>query len=246
MSASHGIALIGSRGKMGRALAHLIEGELASSCALVASLHTQSDDRDWSKALSADVWIDFSLARSTQRLHSVLTSGRGPSGLPAIVIGTTGHSASERAMLDELATLTRVLQASNFSTGVLALKKALEFISPLLGDSGFRPLMVETHHVHKKDAPSGTALTLAAATRGLTDERIHSIRAGEVIGDHRVEFHGHGERLSFEHHAQSREIFARGALQAALWMAGRHRRERTGTGWLTLDDFFEEKLACLK
>ena len=246
MSTPSRIALIGSRGKMGRALAHLIEGEFASSCALVASLHSQSDDRDWSAALSADVWIDFSLARSTQRIHGVIASGRGGAGLPALVIGTTGHTAAEQAMLDELATMTRVLRASNFSTGVLALKKALEFISPMLASSGFRPLMVETHHVHKKDAPSGTALTLAAATRGLADERIHSIRAGEVIGDHRIEFHGHGERLSFEHHAQSREIFARGALQAALWMAAQHRNDRTGCGWVTLDDFFEEKLACLK
>jgi 4-hydroxy-tetrahydrodipicolinate reductase len=232
---------------MGRALAHLIEGEFASSCELAAALHSQSSTPEWHSALSSDVWIDFSLARSAPAvLAAIRTATAKGAGAPAWVVGTTGHSAVERAALDEAANLTRVMQASNFSFGVLALRKALEFISPLLADSGFRPLLVETHHVHKKDAPSGTAITLAAATRGMSDERIHSIRAGEVIGDHRVEFHGHGERITFEHHAQSREIFARGALQAALWLASTHRRDPKASGWITLDDFFEEKLSCLK
>ncbi len=246
MAARLRIAIIGSRGKMGRALAHLIAGEFAASSELIASLHSLSDDSEWEDALAADVWVDFSLPKGTARLTRALASAPSSRLLPALVIGTTGHSAQEKAELDSVARRTRVLQASNFSTGVLALRKALEFISPILSASGFRPLMVETHHIHKKDSPSGTAITLAAATSGLSSERIHSIRAGEVIGDHRVEFHGHGERVTLEHHAQSREIFARGALETALWLGKKQKSEPTGAGWLTLDDFFEEKLSCLK
>jgi 4-hydroxy-tetrahydrodipicolinate reductase len=231
---------------MGRALARLIEGEFAASCKLAASLHTQSDDSDWEDAMAADVWIDFSLPRSLPKTHGAFMAG-GPKGhMPALVVGTTGHTAGEKKLLEEIASKTQALQASNFSTGVLALKKALEFISPVLSGSGFRPLMVETHHTHKKDAPSGTALTLASATQGLTAERIHSIRAGEVVGDHRIEFHGHGERITLEHHALSREIFARGALEVSLWLAKKRRSEPGARGWVTLDDFFEEKLTCLK
>jgi len=244
MSEVVSICILGSRGRMGRALAHLIEGEFAASCKLVSALHSQSEDSEWEDALRADVWIDFSLPKSVLRTHSFFINS--PAKLPALVIGTTGHPAAQTALLEELSQKTELLQASNFSTGVLALEKALEFISPVLAGAGFRPLMVETHHVHKKDAPSGTALTLASATSGLSSERIHSIRVGEVIGDHRIEFHGHGERITLEHHAVSREIFARGALDVALWLARRRRTEAAASGWVTLDDFFEERLSCSK
>lgn len=240
------IAVIGSRGRMGRALLHLIEGEFASSCSLQAALHSQSSDSDWTHALSADVWVDFSLPQGTARLTSYLQSASGSKNPPALVVGTTGHSAAEKRLLDQASLRTRMIQSANFSPGVLALKKALEFISPVLTQSGFRPLLVETHHVHKKDSPSGTALLLASATAGLTEERIHSIRAGEVIGDHRIEFHGPGETVKLEHHAQTREIFARGALAAALWLAQKHQADPQGSGWITLDEYFEEKVSCLK
>lgn len=236
------VTILGSRGRMGRALAHLIEGEFAASARIQGLLHSQSSDSEWEDAMAADVWVDFSLPQSTPRLHKAFTEATR--ALPAIVMGTTGHPAAEKALLEALSKKTQMLQASNFSAGVLALRKALEFISPMLAQSGFRPLMVETHHVHKKDSPSGTALTLAAATSGMSPERIHSIRAGEVVGDHRIEFHGHGERVTIEHHAMSREIFARGALEVALWLARRHKSEARASGWVTLDDFFEEKFKC--
>jgi 4-hydroxy-tetrahydrodipicolinate reductase len=242
MGARISIAIIGSRGRMGRALAHLIEGEFAASCELSGTLHSQSSSEDWSRAMTAHVWVDFSLPKSTPQLHQALAARPSGTQIPALVIGTTGHAAAEKRLLESIAEKTQVLQSSNFSTGVLALKKALEFISPVLAASGFKPVMMESHHIHKKDAPSGTALTLARATAGLTPEKIHSIRAGEVIGDHRIEFHGHGEVLSLEHHAQTREIFARGALETALWLGSKHRDSPGSTGWLTLDDFFEEKL----
>ncbi len=240
------IAVIGSRGRMGRALLHLIQGEFASSCVLQAAIHSQSSDSEWNQALGADVWIDFSLAHGTPQLASKLQLTATAPSRPAWVVGTTGHSASEKKLLEQASGQTRVLHSSNFSPGVLALKKALEFISPTLGRSGFRPLLVETHHIHKKDSPSGTALLLASATDGMTQERIHSIRAGEVIGDHRIEFHGPGETLTLQHHAQTREVFARGALAAALWLGKKQQSDPRGSGWITLDDYFEERISCLK
>ncbi len=242
------ISIVGSRGRMGRALAHLMEGEFASRVRLHVAIHSQSPDEDWLDALSSETWVDFSLPAGIHGIHAAITSAlrAQPSArLPAVVIGTTGHDAHERSLIEDLATKTLVLQASNFSIGILVLRKALEFASPMLSESGFRPVMLETHHIHKKDAPSGTALTLAASTRGVTAERIHSIRAGEVVGDHSVTFHGSGEQVGFSHHAMNREIFARGALEAALWLSTRRAIAPSSSGHVTLDDFFEEKFACL-
>jgi 4-hydroxy-tetrahydrodipicolinate reductase len=233
---------------MGRAMAHLMEGEFASRVRLHVTLHSQSPEEDWLDALASEAWVDFSLPAGIHGIHSAIASAlrAQPSArLPALVIGTTGHDSRERSLIEDLATKTLVLQAPNFSIGILMLRKVLEFASPMLTESGFKPVMLETHHLHKKDAPSGTALSLAASTRGMTAERIHSVRAGEVIGDHSVTFHGSGEQVGFSHHAMNREIFARGALEAALWLADRRAVAPSAAGNVTLDDFFEEKYACL-
>lgn len=239
------LAIIGSRGRMGRALTHLIGGEFASRCSLHASIHSSSAPADWLQAFSCDLWIDFSLPAGIRGIAAAFDAARAQGTStppPALVIGATGHDAAERAILQGLSARTLVLQASNFSIGVLVLRKALEFASPMLWDSGFRPQMIETHHVHKKDAPSGTALTLAASTHGLGSERIQSVRAGEVVGDHEITFHGPGEQVTLAHRALSREIFARGALEAALWLAEKRARTPGAAGVVSLDDFFEEKL----
>ncbi len=244
----HSISIVGSRGRMGRALNHLIGGEFRGSARTHIQLHSQSPEEDWADALASDVWVDFSLPAGIHAIHAKLTAclaSHPGYRLPALVIGTTGHSRDEKELIDELAALTLVLQAANFSIGILILKKALEFVSPILWKSSFRPVLVETHHIHKKDSPSGTAWTLAESTSGLDPARIHSIRAGEVIGDHQITFHGLGEQLSLSHHAASREIFARGALEAAIWIARKRALAPTRTGAITLDQFFEEKLACL-
>jgi dihydrodipicolinate reductase len=166
---------------------------------------------------------------------------RGAGRLPALVIGTTGHTAAEQALIEELSRKTEILKASNFSTGVLALKKALEFISPALAQAGFR-LMVETHHVHKKDA-SGTALTLAQATQGLAIERIHSIRPARSSETTALSSMAMASASCWSITRSSRE-FCAWCAEAALWLG--RRRAAGNSGWRTLDDFFEERFACLK
>jgi len=102
------------------------------------------------------------------------------------------------------------------------------------GGAGFDIDIVETHHTMKKDAPSGTALRIAAALRqrgraNLPDDRIHAIRSGDIIGEHEVRFAGPGERITLIHSATSRDLFARGALQAAAFLA------RQPAGWYTIE-----------
>jgi 4-hydroxy-tetrahydrodipicolinate reductase len=159
----------------------------------------------------------------------------------AIVVGTTGFSAAERARAETLARRTRAVIAPNMSVGVAVLDNLVQAAARTLGP-GFDVEVVEIHHRLKRDAPSGTALKLAetaVAVRGgtlrerarfgregepgpRTDEEIGvlGLRGGDVIGDHTVFFLGSGERLELTHRAQSRECLARGAIRAALWLAG--------------------------
>jgi 4-hydroxy-tetrahydrodipicolinate reductase len=156
-----------------------------------------------------------------------------------IVIGTTGHSEAERAQITGFQTKIPMVLASNYSTGVNTLfwltRKAAEILGP-----GFDLEVVEMHHRLKKDAPSGTARTLGeilAAVRrqqldevvrhgrsGIVGERtdteigMHSLRGGDVVGDHTVVFAAQGERVELTHKASSRDTFANGALRAAVWV----------------------------
>lgn len=159
----------------------------------------------------------------------------------ALVIGTTGFDARQREELATLATRARSVVAANFSIGVAVLNELVAQAARLL-DRSFEVEIVEIHHHAKKDAPSGTALTLgraAAAARGIAfddaarlaregqvGERprdeigIVALRAGDAVGDHTVIFGGLGERLELIHRAQSRACLARGALEAARWVTG--------------------------
>ncbi|MDO8340520.1 MAG: 4-hydroxy-tetrahydrodipicolinate reductase [Candidatus Woesebacteria bacterium] len=184
-----------------------------------------------------DVVIDFSFHSVTPRVAR-LCAERGK----AMVVGTTGHSDSDKATLREAARTIPMVWASNFSTGVNTLfwltRKAAEILGP-----AFDLEVVEMHHRLKKDAPSGTAATLleilAAARKlqledalrhgrkGITGERtsteigMHALRGGDVVGDHTVIFATNGERVELTHKASSRDTFATGALRAAAWLVGR-------------------------
>ena len=163
-----------------------------------------------------DVAIDFSQADSIDEVCRAASHHR-----KSLVIGTTGHSQQQRKTIEETANSVPIVLASNFSVGVNVLfwltRKAVE----LLG-SDFNPEIVETHHKMKKDAPSGTAKTLAeilkAAQKMQRKIPIESIREGDVVGEHNVVFSGPDERVELTHRAASREIFARGALRAAKWI----------------------------
>jgi 4-hydroxy-tetrahydrodipicolinate reductase len=160
----------------------------------------------------------------------------------ALVIGTTGLDASHHALIDAAACSIAVLQAANTSLGVTLLARLVADAARALGPE-WDIEIAELHHRHKADAPSGTALALGAAAArgrgvdlaevsergrdGITGARapgaigFASLRGGSAAGDHTVLFAGEGERLELRHLAESREIFARGALRAAGWLAGK-------------------------
>ena len=156
-----------------------------------------------------------------------------------MVIGTTGHSDADKSHIAKFKSQIPIVLASNYSTGVNTLFWLTRKAAEILGE-GFDLEVVEMHHRLKKDAPSGTAATLAeilAEVRrqqlskvirhgraGIVGERtaneigMHSLRGGDVVGDHTVIFAGHGERIELTHKASSREAFANGALRAAQWV----------------------------
>ena len=211
------VLLVGAKGRMGRTIVDLAKEEpnieIAAECDLGDAITPAMED--------VDVTIDFSQPGAIEEICSAATEHRHP-----LVIGTTGHSAEQRELIRTTARSVPVVFASNFSVGVNALFALTRRAGEILRE--FDIAIVETHHKTKKDAPSGTAKTLAQiakSTRKIDKEvPIESIREGEVVGEHTVVFTGPDERLELTHRAGSREIFARGALRAARWVVGRPAR----------------------
>ena len=185
-------------------------------------------------AHSADVLVDFT---SPAALAETLTAAEEAG--TAIVIGTTGLGAEHHRRIDAAARTIPVLQTANTSLGVSMLAALVEEAARRLGDD-WDIEIVETHHRHKVDAPSGTALMLgeaAARGRGVALQAVQaidragarrpgaigfaSLRGGSVAGDHMVVLAADGERLELGHRAENRSIFARGAVKAAAWLAGK-------------------------
>jgi 4-hydroxy-tetrahydrodipicolinate reductase len=222
--------ITGSRGRMGQALAACSKN--FRNLEIVAQI--DSGDDLGAVISQSDVVIDFSLHSATPGIAALCAKNK-----KAVVIGTTGLSDAEKAAITKLKTKIPMVWTSNFSTGVNTLFwltcKAAEILGP-----DFDLEIVEMHHRMKKDAPSGTAkslaeilagvrkLQLAKAARhgreGIVGARtsgeigIHSVRGGDVVGDHTVIFANTGERLELTHKASSRDTFANGSLRAALWV----------------------------
>ena len=209
------VLLVGAAGRMGKTVLDLAAADpkidIVAQCDLGDPIEPAMEN--------CDVIIDFSHPDAIDEVCRA-ASQHGKS----LVIGTTGHSQEQRRMIQEAAQSLPIVFASNFSVGVNVLfwltRKAAELL-----EQDFDPEIIETHHKMKKDAPSGTAKTLAEILK--TEQKnqneipIQSIREGEVVGEHTVIFSGPGERLELTHRAASREIFARGALRAAKWIVGR-------------------------
>jgi len=209
---------------MGRALLRLLETDPALQLvAAVADREIADAVRDvpvlqreqLREAPDFDVAIDFSQPDGFDGILALCRS-RGV----ALVSGTTGLSELQREAMRLAAADIPLLWASNFSLGVAVLgdlaRRAARYLP------GWDINIVETHHVHKKDAPSGTAITLADAVAegcGLRPE-IHSLRDGEVVGEHLVRLVGVSELLELRHDASNRDVFARGALVAAVALNG--------------------------
>jgi 4-hydroxy-tetrahydrodipicolinate reductase len=163
---------------------------------------------------NCDVAIDFSQADSIDEICRTASQHGKP-----LVIGTTGHSQQQRKTIEKTAHSVPIVLASNFSVGVNVLFWLTQKAAELLG-AAFNPEIVETHHKMKKDAPSGTAKTLAEILKAMRNSEIpiQSIREGDVVGEHTIIFSGPVERLELTHRAADRGIFARGALRAAKWI----------------------------
>ena len=209
------VLLIGAAGRMGKTIVDLArtdrEIDIVAQCDLGDPIEPAMQD--------CDIAIDFSHADAITEICRAALHCNKP-----LVIGTTGHSQGQRQTIEEAARSLPIVLASNFSVGVNVLFWLTRKAAERFGDD-FSAEIVEAHHKTKRDAPSGTAKTLAEllkAARKIENEiPIQSIREGDVVGEHTVIFSGPAERLELTHWAASREIFARGASRATKWIMGR-------------------------
>ena len=226
------ILLLG-HGRMGQ----LVESLAPSYSATVAGVIDESSgeraiaDADFGPV---DVAIDFTLAGAVVKNLPQLAARR-----INVVIGTTGWQAHEAAMREAAATAgIGVLAASNFSLGMNVFQLAVEEASRhFASHAEFGAWIHESHHTMKKDAPSGTALSLKAAMAGAGYQRpidISSTRVGSVPGTHTVGFDGPSETIEFTHTVRDRAVFARGALTAAAWLVGKR-------GWFSIRDLLKDQ-----
>lgn len=203
---------------MGRALLRLLAVDPRFALAAAVTSRPRDDlgvrpvfvAAELAKVPDFDVAIDFSLPAGFDGILDLcLRRGR------PLVSGTTGLEASQHAALDAAATRIAVLSAANFSLGVAVLTELVRRAAAAL--PAWDCDIVEVHHVHKQDAPSGTALHLGQAVADGRGRVPHyaSLRAGDIVGEHTVQFAGLGERLELIHRATDRDIFARGALETS-------------------------------
>ncbi|RWK92363.1 MAG: 4-hydroxy-tetrahydrodipicolinate reductase [Mesorhizobium sp.] len=252
-----GLVVVGAAGRMGQALIraiHTIPGtRVAGAIERAGSPHLGKDagelagigtigvvigDDPLPAFARADGVLDFTSPAATVEFAGYAAQAR-----IAHVIGTTGCSADDNAKIAAAARHATIVKSGNMSLGVNLLAVLVEQAARALDADDFDIEILEMHHRHKVDAPSGTALLLgeaAAAGRGITlagnDTRVRdghtgvrkpgsigfaTLRGGSVVGDHSVVLAGTGERITLAHHAEDRAIFARGAVKAALWARGR-------------------------
>lgn len=218
------IAICGYSGRMGTAIREL-EKEFKGQVQFV-DFKTAADTE-------ADVVIDFS---NPEAFDSVIELCKGKK-LP-VVSGTTGLSDKQRSALEGLGKIVPVLWDANMSLGVQWLLTALQSVATLPTD--FNIQVEETHHKHKKDAPSGTAIEIQKVLQQNRKEKLPeplSIRGGGVFGQHRVMMMGEEEVIVFDHNVLSRKVFARGAITAALWLTEKP------AGFYRMRDLFKKELS---
>jgi 4-hydroxy-tetrahydrodipicolinate reductase len=230
MSAKTRIIVVGSKGRMGEALMRL--GAVDPALELIAGV--DRDDDLLTLIDRCDVLIEFAHHSASADLVELAVARN-----KALVIGTTGHTPEERAKIAAVTNRLPVVWAPNFSVGVNLLFHLTQLAAEALGDT-FDQEVIEMHHHHKLDAPSGTARRLgeilAQAAGGTYDELVrngrdgdvgarpkneigmHALRGGDVVGDHTIIFAAPGERIELTHKASSRDTFASGALRAAAWV----------------------------
>ena len=209
----------GARGRMGRRICSLARDD--ERFQVVAAIdRADAPDRKVAASVPWDVVVDFSSPRGAEQAARLAVQHSA-----ALLVGTTGLSRRNLDVLDDAARSVPVMIAPNTSLGVAVLNHLATEAARLLG-SDFDVDIVEQHHVGKRDAPSGTALRLAhllyeKSGVEIPAGRIHSIRAGDVIGEHAVYFAGPGQCIKISHSVTTRDVFALGALRAAAWLCGK-------------------------
>ncbi len=227
------IFLSGASGRMGLAITDYCQ---KAGIEIVAGLGIDKTSKNGSYPLYSsfdlvpadldfDVLIDFSSFALAKDLRNFIRDRQCPA-----VIGTTAYSEEDEKALLELSSDVPIFRSSNMSIGVYVLNKLVKEASRLL-DGHYDVEIIEKHHRWKKDQPSGTALTLQES---LGPDRsscpIHSVRIGAIAGDHEVLFASDEEIISLSHHAENRSVFARGAVEAALFLKNRK------PGFYTMDN----------
>ncbi len=236
------VGLFGATGRVGRLLIDdiKVEEEMALTCVYIydrldfsldPSVLATNDMPTFVK--DSELIIDFSTPEATQHLLEAALKNPTP-----LVIGTTGFNVHQMNLLKESSEKMPILYATNMSLGVALLNKLVHMASATL--KGFDIEIVEQHHRHKKDAPSGTALTLAESAasarhlnlddvrvsgrNGIIGERsrdeiaVMALRGGDIVGRHTVGFYNDGEFIELNHTATSRNTFSKGAIRAAKWL----------------------------
>ena len=243
------LAVAGASGRMGQAVLSLAAGDerFSVSAALVepgcptCGTTMRLGDRDVTiadkMATSCDVLIDFTVPSGTMRWLGHCERAKVP-----MVIGATGHDEDQLARIHLATSTIPIVKAANFSVGVSVITDLAARLARQLGDD-YDIEIVETHHRHKIDAPSGTALAILdeilratgrtreehvvfgrhgeTGTRPAGQIGVHALRLGETVGHHEIQFSGQGESITIRHAVDSRAPFAAGALRAAAWVVGR-------------------------
>jgi 4-hydroxy-tetrahydrodipicolinate reductase len=212
------LTVCGASGRMGSRICAMAEA--SDQFQLVARLDERNGDdaRDEAAPLECDAVIDFSTDAGANRAADFARRTRA-----ALLVGTTGLSAQTLENIGLTTQHAPVMVAPNTSLGVAVVKYLAAQSARLLGEE-YDIDIIDIHHRHKRDAPSGTALRIAEAIREASpnhpfdDDRIHSLRSGDVVGEHQIIFSGPGEKILLIHAATSRDLFVSGALRAAAWL----------------------------
>jgi len=207
------VAVSGSKGRMGNRIREMVEEDPQLE---LAGAFDINDDAT-AAIKECDVLIEFTTPDATIK-NLAIAKGLGK----AVVIGTTGLDDEKMSVVKEAARKIPIVSSPNMAVGVNLFFKLAQKAASIL-DKSYLASISETHHVHKKDAPSGTAKRLHGIIAGerkadLKEIKVESKRIGEVVGDHTVVFDGKEEKLEIMHHAKSRDVFAKGAIVAAKFV----------------------------
>lgn len=234
------LAMHGASGRMGQEILKLLKEDKDSAWVPAVGVSRSYGDTGYERSLPdfqslgkapfANLVVDFSSPQGLRILIKELHNHRTP-----LLSGTTGLTQADFDLLKKLARKVPVFWSPNTSIGVAVLRRAMKALSSI---RNFDFSIDETHHIHKKDAPSGTAKILHSDLEKIVGKKIKapvSIRGGGVVGHHRILALGPEEQLSLQHEAFSRRVFARGALEIGTWII------QQKPGFYEMDDFLDSQ-----